>query len=262
MVHPKLDCTYRIRFTIRRVGDTILEFDEIYIDNFKLTYENENEIRVETKIKSDTPDLNIREIITSEVNYKIIPVLALISSSGYIFDPNSVSYGVECKENNKVVLKHTFSNIVRIEARNLRKVSKPFVQKEINELINFWKYLDDETRKDIARAVRFWSRGLADDDPIDKFINYYIAFEIIGKNIYKYNEKTWVTDICKEHELECKYDGYKVNDIRAALLHSRHTKHRELTKEKAEEIVVGHADQFGNNIFYLLNNFINRTKQS
>ena len=35
--------------------------------------------------------------------------------------------------------------------------------------------------KILLRAIRFWNVGAVDHDGIDKFINFFIAFEMVGK---------------------------------------------------------------------------------
>ncbi|MCD6301388.1 MAG: hypothetical protein J7L82_04880, partial [Staphylothermus sp.] len=165
----------------------------------------------------------------------------------------SISYTIVCEENNRISIT-SFIN-VQIKLKTQMIESKSNIQKEINQFIGIWEHLDSCTKENIGRAIKFWSRALAENDPINRFINYYIAFEILGKNIYHYHIEAWVSSICKDYKLECNYEGYKVNEIRAALLHSRN---KRLTKEKAEELAKKYADHFGRNIFQLLRELVRR----
>jgi len=260
-----MECVCEVRFILRNLGYTIIKYiNEITIDSYKLRYKEDNEITVETTItlKDLEPDadlaqlgVHIREIIERNVYEKILPILVLVSSTGFHFDPNSIVIKIVCKDKGKVILSGVLSNTVTIKVKAIIKVSKGKLQEEIDRYKELLDNLDADTRKDLTRAIRFWNRGYAEEDPIDKFINYYIAFEIIGKNLLGYGN-AWVTNTCKKYQLTCEFEEHKVNNIRAALLHA---KTKNLTKEEAEKLAIKYAETFGHEILKLIKTIFSTT---
>jgi len=146
----------------------------------------------------------------------------------------------------------------------------PRISKEILQKLQSYKdkieKLNVDDKRDLLRAIEFWNRGATDTDAIDKFINFFIAFEIIGKNLVsswkkddkEFNlEKDWANvlrEVCeKKYGLRFCYGGKTANAIRTAILHYRTEK---LSKEEAEELANKYADRFGADVLNLIVRFI------
>ncbi len=128
--------------------------------------------------------------------------------------------------------------------------------------------LNADDRKDLLRAIKFWNRGATDTDAIDKFINFFIAFEIIGKNLVSSWKKDvkdddWVKVFREVYGKKCGlmfyYGGKTASKIRAAILHHRT---RGLSKEEAEELANKYADKFGADVLNLIVRFIEEKSKS
>jgi len=97
------------------------------------------------------------------------------------------------------------------------------------------------------RVVRWWVSGLKDEDPVDRFLKFYFACEMLAA-IERYNKKRYGDRWCEE--FSNKYlDGYyklgdmSINKVRNNLVHAVGEE-----KDKAEELAVRHADEFGSKV--------------
>jgi hypothetical protein len=74
---------------------------------------------------------------------------------------------------------------------------------------------------ELVRAFRYIRRGLLEEDQVDKFLNCYIAFELLAAAVECYGGEGWITNFCSSYGIRCEFGGYRVNEIRAALLHPK-----------------------------------------
>jgi len=98
----------------------------------------------------------------------------------------------------------------------------------------------DKTVNELMRVVRWWVSGLKDEDPVDRFLRFYFACEMLAA-IKGYNR-------CKEFGNKYldgyyKLDDININRVRNNLVHAVGEE-----KDKAEELAVRHADEFGSKV--------------
>jgi len=105
----------------------------------------------------------------------------------------------------------------------------------------------EKTFNELMRVVRWWVSGLKDEDPVDRFLKFYFACEMLAA-IERYNKKRYGDRWCEE--FSNKYlDGYyklgdmSINKVRNNLVHAVGEE-----KDKAEELAVRHADEFGSKV--------------
>jgi len=112
----------------------------------------------------------------------------------------------------------------------------------------------DETSNELMRVVRWWVSGLKDEDPVDRFLKFYFACEMLAaiegynKRSEGCNKRSYGDRWCEE--FSNKYlDGYyklgnmSINKVRNTLVHAVGE-----DKDKAEELAVRHADEFGSKV--------------
>ncbi|MFP3287534.1 MAG: hypothetical protein RXP86_09775, partial [Acidilobus sp.] len=97
-----------------------------------------------------------------------------------------------------------------------------------------------KTVNELMRVVRWWVSGLKDEDPVDRFLRFYFACEMLAA-IKGYNR-------CKEFGNKYldgyyKLDDININRVRNNLVHAVGEE-----KDKAEELAVRHADEFGSKV--------------
>jgi len=104
-----------------------------------------------------------------------------------------------------------------------------------------------KTFNELMRVVRWWVSGLKDEDPVDRFLKFYFACEMLAA-IEGYNKRSYGDRWCEE--FSNKYlDGYyklgniSINKVRNNLVHAVGEE-----KDEAEELAVSHADEFGSKV--------------
>jgi hypothetical protein len=109
----------------------------------------------------------------------------------------------------------------------------------------------------LLRVVKWWVSGSLDEDPLDRFLKFFVTFELLA-SLMKHEEKSkkgknkdheeesggsWVEDFCKKYGLTCKFEGRRVNKVRNLIMHEPGE-----DREQAEEIARKHADEFGREV--------------
>jgi len=115
--------------------------------------------------------------------------------------------------------------------------------------------------EELLRIVKWWVSGGLDEDPLDRFLKFFIAFEMLaslkgykGKNKEKgkkgknkdHEEESggsWVEAFCKKYGLACEFEGMRVNEVRNLIMHEPGE-----DRDRAEEVARKHADEFGQEV--------------
>ena len=107
---------------------------------------------------------------------------------------------------------------------------------------------NEKTANELMRVVRWWVSGLKDEDPVDRFLKFYFACEMLAAIKSKKCNKKFSDKWCKE--FSDKYlDGYyklgdmSINKVRNNLVHAVGEE-----KDEAEELATSHADEFGSKV--------------
>jgi hypothetical protein len=107
---------------------------------------------------------------------------------------------------------------------------------------------DSSTSKraeELLRVIRWWALGDLDTDPVDRFLKFFIAFEMLA-SLEGYKGKfgdLWVEKFCVDYGLTCEFEGKRVNKIRNLIMHEPGE-----DRERAEEVARKHADEFGREV--------------
>jgi hypothetical protein len=99
--------------------------------------------------------------------------------------------------------------------------------------------------EELLRIVKWWVSGGLDEDPLDRFLKFFIAFEMLA-SLMGYKGKfsdSWVEKFCSDHGLTCEFEGMRVNEVRNLIMHEPDKK-----RDRAEEVARKHADEFGREV--------------
>jgi hypothetical protein len=109
----------------------------------------------------------------------------------------------------------------------------------------------------LLRVVKWWVSGSLDEDPLDRFLKFFVTFELLA-SLMKHEEKSkkgknknheeksggsWVEAFCKKYGLTCKFEGMRVNEVRNLIMHEPGE-----DRDRAEEVARKHADEFGREV--------------
>jgi len=259
---------YDVQFELIGMDGLIFE-DEIEFGDFKLKSEKSEGSGIEitkiigtTTVKLDKSDHKLaRELAIQKIQRDLLPFLILSSNVGYVIGGVFVKLRPIIKRDEKNVFIELVESVeVSCEVHSFKLITKENLDSYSEELKSYKdkiEKLSKEDREDFLRAVRFWNRGFTDSDCVDKFINFFIAFEILGKSLVGDIER-WINEVCRRYGLNNNYEGYPLSQIRAALLHHRHGR---LTKEKAEKLVEKYANAFGRDVLKLIKVYLNEKAQ-
>ncbi len=97
----------------------------------------------------------------------------------------------------------------------------------------------------LLRVVKWWVSGSLDEDPLDRFLKFFIAFEMLA-SLMGYKGKggdSWAEEFCNDYGLTCEFEGMRVNRIRNLIMHEPGKE-----RDQAEEVARKHADEFGREV--------------
>ncbi|MFP3319306.1 MAG: hypothetical protein RXO24_01990 [Acidilobus sp.] len=98
---------------------------------------------------------------------------------------------------------------------------------------------NEKTFDELMRVVRWWVSGLKDEDPVDRFLKFYFACEMLAAiNGMK----------CKKFSNEYLDGYYKLDDTSISCVRNKLVHAVGEDKDKAEELAVRHADEFGSKV--------------
>ena len=99
--------------------------------------------------------------------------------------------------------------------------------------------------EELLRVIEWWVSGGLDEDPLDRFLKFFIAFEMLAP-LKGYKRKfgdSWAKAFCNDYSLTCEFEGRRVNDVRNSIMHEPGEK-----REEAEGVARRHADEFGQEV--------------
>jgi hypothetical protein len=97
-----------------------------------------------------------------------------------------------------------------------------------------------KTFNELMRVVRWWVSGLKDEDPVDRFLKFYFACEMLA--VIKGYKR------CKEFSDKYLDGYYKLDDTSISCVRNKLVHAVGEDKDKAEELAVRHADEFGSKV--------------
>jgi hypothetical protein len=100
----------------------------------------------------------------------------------------------------------------------------------------------NKEKPEFIRVLKWWRAGDVADDPLDRFLKFYIAFELLAA-AQGYKEKypnDWVKRFCNDYGITYRINKWRLSDIRNYLVHEPGEK-----REEAEKLAAQHAERFG-----------------
>ena len=234
----------RAEFTLQ--GRSKYQFDEVIeLDGIRLETRN-GKICGEVVVQTDKADFNLVAEKAFKKANKTASLLTLLFGEGFAVEDVVPRYivAVEEKEHAKEIEIHEFVRLhVEASLTIERRFSKEDLSKtksELKELLNKLSKL--ERGEDLLGVIRWWRKGYLEEDKVDKFLDYYIALEMLASiKGYKDKYQDWVRKFSEDYSITYKPDGrVGIDKIRNRLMHAPGPE-----KDEAEKLVELYADRFG-----------------
>jgi hypothetical protein len=101
----------------------------------------------------------------------------------------------------------------------------------------------NKEKPEFIRVLKWWRAGDVDDDPLDKFLKFYIAFELLAA-VLRYRRrcnKEWAKQFCRDFGITYQInEKFSLSKIRNSLVHVPGKERGE-----TERLAAQHAERFG-----------------
>lgn len=207
---------------------------------------------------------HMEEVIYREVD-RVALLLTLQSGEGFTVEDFRVRGAVRVSSEERGA-----TTEVRLEAHVVSKFREEvliertarYTKERLERLVAELRELSSRLSKlgggeDVLRAVRWWRKGYLEEDRVDRFLHYYIAFEILASvRGYKSRYKNWAKRFSEDYSITYSITygpGSKttVRNIRNWLVHEPGPE-----KDRAEELARQYADRFGAEILRAIKRII------
>jgi 3-deoxy-D-manno-octulosonate 8-phosphate phosphatase KdsC-like HAD superfamily phosphatase len=131
------------------------------------------------------------------------------------------------------------------------------VKAELEELTGKIDSFEKRRRENLLRAIKWWRKGNLEEDNVDKFLDYFISFEMLAsiKGYKSKYEDKWAMEFSENYSITYKPGGkMTVNEIRNYIMHKPGPE-----KEDAEKLANEYADAFGREILNAIKKIINES---
>jgi len=254
--------SYKITAVLEPAGNNSIAFKEpVMINGIILRTDDPNQnhrpkIYAEFEFKSEDEPSQIKNYAYSEIEKRVLPIIIFLSKCPYRTKDIKLERLPETYKRDNTKEIHLFTTIQITDEVYITKTLGN-AQAEISSLLERLNRIDSESKSVLVRAIKYWNRAMSDPDPIDRFINLYIALEILAGELVKeeYENNKWVSALYDKFGINGVYSGYKIHHIRAALLHYRN---KHLSKDEAEKIVREHVDEFSQEVFKLIKIYLDQ----
>lgn len=238
----EFDVTFRLKGkpSISYSFDGVIEHEGVTIET------RDGKICGKMVISVESGDYNLaRERAIKEVE-KLTAMLTVILGGGFTIEDIRIERRPIIESEGKVK-KITVSDI--IVPKEEVHVTKTFSRESLEDVKTKLKELTDKIGKlnrsmDYLRAIKWWAKGDLEEDKVDKFLDYFISFEMLaslkGYSREKYGDE-WARKFSEKYSITYRPGERKpITDIRNKIMHAPGPE-----KDEAEELAKQYADSFG-----------------
>jgi hypothetical protein len=129
------------------------------------------------------------------------------------------------------------------------QLNKELIERTINLMNKLGDALRDSSTskraEELLRVIKWWVSGSLDENPLDRFLKFFIAFEMLAslKGYKGKSSDSWAEAFCNDYGLTCEFEGMRVNKVRSLIMHEPGK-----DRDQAEEVARKHADEFGREV--------------
>ena len=169
----------------------------------------------------------------------VASALTLVFGRAFSVEQINVDQASQRREGDRQVIEAKDVALIYDQAK---AASRPMNWKE--SVARYMQLLTANKEKpEFIRVLKWWRAGDVDDDPLDKFLKFYIAFELLAAALgYRRRcNKGWAKQFCKDFGITYQInEKFSLSKIRNSLVHVPGEE-----REEAERLAAQHAERFG-----------------
>jgi hypothetical protein len=249
---------FDVTFLLKGKPNISYSFDDV-IEHEGVTIETrDGKIRGKMVISVESGDYNLaRERAIKEVE-KLTAMLTVILGGGFTIEDIRVERRSIIESEGRVKKITVFDTIVVKEEVH---VTKTFSRESLEDVKTKLKELTDKIGKldrsmDYLRAIKWWAKGDLEEDKVDKFLDYFISFEMLAslKGYKEYGDE-WARKFSEDYSITYRLGERKpITDIRNKIMHAPGPE-----KDEAEELAKQYADSFGKELLEAIKKILDET---
>jgi hypothetical protein len=230
------------------IFDSVIEYDGV-----KLKTEN-GKICGELVVVVDRPDFNLAGEEALRRIERLASLLTLALDDGFAVEDVNVELlpRIIDKGREKVIEIYEHVEIWTVASLNTYVVK--YTKEKLAEAVLELKQLEGKLQgfkqgEALLRAIKWWRRGFLEEDKVDKFLDCYIAFEILasilGYTKCKESEEkcktecSWAKRFAEDYSITFRVGEMSLTEIRNNIMHAPGPE-----KDEAEKLAAQHADRF------------------
>jgi len=251
---------FDVSFRLKSRPDVSYSFDEpLELEYGKIRLETKNGAicgRMTISLEKDDYDLVEREAL-KELE-KLASILTLLFGTGLLIEDMRMEHKplIEYQGN---VIKVTLFEAITVKVNVAFKEELKFFKEELSKIkaeleglkekINEW----ERKGKGVLKAIKWWRKGYLEEDGVDKFLDYFISFEMLASTKgYKKKYSNWAKMFSKDYSITYELNGKRtISWIRNAIMHEPGPE-----KDEAEKLANQYADRFGKELLKAIKKII------
>jgi hypothetical protein len=169
----------------------------------------------------------------------VASVLTLVFGRAFSVEQININQASQRREGDRQVIEAKDVALIYDQAK---AAPWPMNWKEL--VVRYMQLLTANKEKpEFIRVLKWWRAGDVDDDPLDKFLKFYIAFELLAAAL-RYRRrcnKEWAKQFCRDFGITYQInEKFSLPRIRNSLVHEPGEE-----REEAEKLAAQHAERFG-----------------
>jgi hypothetical protein len=247
---------FHVSFKLKS-GKCYIFDDAVEYDGIKLKTEN-GKIRGELVVLVDRPDFNLAKEEAIRKIETLTLLLTPVFGDGFAVEDVKVTLSPRIidKGREKVIEIYEHIELRAVASLNMNiKYTKEKLAEAVLELKQLKGKLQGSKQGEaLLRAIKWWRKGFFEEDKVDKFLDYYIAFEmlasILGYKECKESEErrkaecAWAKSFAENYSITFRVGEMSLTEIRNNIMHAPGPE-----KDEAEKLAAQHADRFCMELF-------------
>ena len=252
--YAEYECTFKLK-PLHNIFEVFC--GEITIGDFRLTYDEKNKIIYgRVRIRLETVDDNkALSIAKDKIEKELMPLLTIVMRTPLEFNPNEI---IIAKPNFKHI--PTAKIVVKLEKiPNVEITSHEEFEKKIISCREKYSLLSSKDKEILELAINFLNKGASSKNLDERILNDFRSLDLLVPRLIN-KKDSWVEELEKKYNVTLSYEGCRINQRRAALVHGKEklSKKKTLNAEEAMRIIGKHINELEQTIIRLIEKFLER----